>query len=349
MRTVPCLLPIAALLASGCNVDAPKQYLVPDLRVLAVRAQVVPATTLAADPQMGATMTGTTLSPSGGETVQLEALVANPLNRATPTIEWYTCDPQTFANPKPPCFDDAWLGNPSAFATATPADGVYALGSANPATLALATAPQTLRQAILQAFWDRVALMLRKPDCDLYVGLQIVVVVRSEGVTEVAVKRVRVVADATLLPYLPNDKYVPNLNPVAGALQANPGVVDTCTGGVPLANACTPATASVDCAGGACGANGRCALPGGPVTLCAAASPPEQAAYSCPPDGSAPTLYPETLQWQWYVTAGEIAGTGFQGNATGDHIDLTPPGGAFTLWAILRDGRGGTDWFVRSF
>jgi hypothetical protein len=32
------------------------------------------------------------------------------------------------------------------------------------------------------------------------------------------------------------------------------------------------------------------------------------------------------------------------GNAEGSHLDFVAPPGPFTLWLILRDGRGGDAW-----
>lgn len=350
MRSLRTLPPLVALLAAGCNLNAPKQYLVPDLRVLAARAQVLPALTAAADPQIGADSLG---NPAGGDAVQLEALVANPRNRTVPTIEWYTCNPPTLAVPVPPCFDDAWLQRPDRFAAATAADGVYALGTTNPVTLDLSTAPEALRRALLTAFTDRLVLMGGKADCDFYAPLQIVIVARAEGLTEVAVKRVRVVPDAALRGALPTDHYLINFNPVRKTVQANPALLDTCEGGVPLDVTCAIDT---DCGSvGTCGPDNRCALPppskpGGALTFCASASDTTQSPPLCPVDGSPPTEFvPETLEWQWYLSAGEIGGAGFDGNVVGDDIDLTPPAAPFTLWAILRDGRGGTDWMVRDF
>lgn len=350
MRSLRTLPPLVALLAAGCNLNAPKQYLVPDLRVLAARAQVLPALTTNADPQIGADALG---NPVGGETVQVEALVANPRNRVGPTIEWYTCNPPTHLKPIPPCFDDAWLQSPDRFAAATAADGVYALGTSNPVTLDLSTAPDALRRALLAAFADRLLLMNGKADCDFYAPLQLVIVIRAEGVTEVAVKRVRVVPDATLRGTLPTDHYLINFNPVRKTVQANPADADLCTEGVPLDITCA---SDADCAGGTCGTDSRCALPpspskpGGALTFCASATDTTQSPPLCPVDGSAPTEFvPETLEWQWYLSAGEIGGAGFDGNVVGDQIDLTPPAAPFTLWAILRDGRGGTDWMVRDF
>jgi hypothetical protein len=61
----------------------------------------------------------------------------------------------------------------------------------------------------------------------------------------------------------------------------------------------------------------------------------------CDPD---PRPAQEGLEWQWYVTDGEFPDEGGVGNARGDHLDFVRPPGPFTLWGILRDGRGGVDW-----
>ena len=61
------LATLALALAAGCDTGFSPQYLVEDLRILAVRVQVVGS--LAADADLG-------------ETVRLTALVANPRGRA---------------------------------------------------------------------------------------------------------------------------------------------------------------------------------------------------------------------------------------------------------------------------
>ncbi len=63
----------------------------------------------------------------------------------------------------------------------------------------------------------------------------------------------------------------------------------------------------------------------------------------CEPDGSHSTPF-ESLEWQWYVTDGEFPEEGGVGNATGGDVDFIRPPGGFTLWTIVRDGRGGSDW-----
>ena len=80
------LATLALALAAGCDTGFSPQYLVEDLRILAVRVQVVGS--LAADADLG-------------ETVRLTALVANPRGRA-PRVRWATCIPDgTEALPLP--------------------------------------------------------------------------------------------------------------------------------------------------------------------------------------------------------------------------------------------------------
>jgi len=77
------LLPLALLALGACIDDLAPQYRVTDLRILAVRAEVPPA---AADAASFA-------DPMPGETLRLEALVANPLGHAPVTVTWYGCWP----------------------------------------------------------------------------------------------------------------------------------------------------------------------------------------------------------------------------------------------------------------
>lgn len=334
MRRLSPIPPLLVLLLAACNFDAPKQYLVPDLRILAVSAEVQPPLSSAADPQFG-------------ETVRLDALVANPLNRSTPTLSWFVCDPPTLEQPLSPCLEESWLREPDRFETATAADRVYRIpGTTETVTLDLSTADAALQTAAATALGEKLMLSTARPDCELYATLPLVIVARSEGVTEVALKRVRITPTAAMRALVPTaqDYYLLNLNPAVGAVQANPTDVAACTGGTPVD---TPCAGPADCSGGACGADGYCALPAGNLTLCARASSTRQQPWQCPADGP-PYLDDETLEWQWYVSAGTIAGTGFDGNAVGDDIDLQPPSAPFTLWAILRDGRGGTRWVVRT-
>jgi hypothetical protein len=350
MRRLSPIPSLAVLLLAACNFDAPKQYLVPDVRILAVASQVQPTISSAADPELG-------------ETLQLDALVANPRNRAAPVLSWFACNPPTLEEPLNPCLREEWLRDPDRFETATAADHVYRIPGATE-TVSLNLAPPApgdpadpAREGLLAAAATALTQKLwlatpsaenpdARPDCELFATLPLVIVARTEGVTEVALKRVRITPTALLRASFPTakDYYLLNNNPGVGAVQANPTDLDKCTGGTPVDSTCA---GPIDCNGGVCGADGYCVLPTGNLTLCARASTTLQQPWQCPADGP-PYLEDETLEWQWYVSAGTIAGTGFDGNAVADDIDLQPPSGQFTLWAILRDGRGGTRWVLRT-
>jgi hypothetical protein len=309
MRTIPLAVPLLSLLAA-CNMDAPQQYLPPDLRIVAIRASAGGGPAADADID---------------ENVSLEALVLNPLNRTGVTLEWYGCLPAP-PGQLSPCEDPDVLRYPYSLGTTA---GVVPLGPGTPITLA--TAPY--HDALVAATGELVAAATAEPrlQCQLYFELPIVAVVtESTGqVTEVALKHVRIAPSAARAAF--PGAYVLNLNPVlhpADALDpyepllVNPDVADGCLGGVPLGTT----------------------LQSGKVTLCALEKAGSRQDYNrCESNGD---RVPETevMDWQWYVTAGEIAQAGFDGNVTDNPIDLTPPGGDFTLWTIVRDGRGGSDW-----
>jgi hypothetical protein len=95
------------------------------------------------------------------------------------------------------------------------------------------------------------------------------------------------------------------------------------------------------CAGGISLSSGP--FPSGRTTICGTARFPSAEVFNvCDPNAITPT--DENLGWQWYVTDGDFPKVGGVGNASGDHVDFDRPSGPFTLWAILRDGRGGDDW-----
>lgn len=326
MRSLRRLLPILALLGA-CSVEAPQQYRVPDLRILAIRDWI--GSTPTADADLG-------------DTITLEALIANPQGRAPVTVEWYACAP-VFAPPLPPCVDSAWLQRPDDFPSAP---GVIPLGSTARVSTGLPEL-QALLQAASTAFLQ-AAVAEPSLQCSLYAEVPVVAIARAGEVVEVAVKRVRVTPTTAIASY-PSlvGAYVVNLNPAVGAVQLAPTDVDACSGGSSLATACS---GPAECGGSACAPDGFCAVPltaGVTRTLCARGDTAWLQTYNqCGPDGSRLQLE-EELEWQWYVSAGTIAQAGFDGNAVGNTVDLEPPSGPFTLWAIVRDGRGGTAWIVR--
>ena len=311
----------ALLLALACNRGFEPQYRVTDLRILAVRADVVGS----ADPTTGVT----TADPYAGQTVQLEALVVNPQGRTGLTVTWYACAPTTGGS-LPPCLDPTVLSDPSALSV--PGSGAFVIGTgAQPTAIPLSNPP--LPQPVLDAFAAAMqqarnqALLQPTYQCRIYVEIPVVVVAAAEGHEEVAVKLVRLVqapADATP----PYDGYVVNQNPLVGDAYRAPTDADACTGGTSI-DPPDPSTA----------------FPEGRTTLCARASDgsPPQTYYLCADDG-ARTPYAENYGWQWYVSDGEFPDVGGLGNAEGTSLDFTRPAGAFTMWLILRDGRGGDSW-----
>ena len=314
MKPLRLLAPLISL-AAACGLDAPQQYLVPDLRVVAIGASA------SGGPYADADIT---------ETVTLEALVLNPLGRTGVTLEWYGCLP-ALPGALAPCEDPDVLRDPQVLrdrASLGDTAGPFhiATGSPAPVTLDLSVA----QEEILLAATDLLvvqATTTKRLQCVLYFELPIVAVVTEDSgeVTELALKYVRI-APAAAQAAFPG-AYERNTNPVIAAREVNPAVPDDCTGGVPLTGT----------------------LPAAEATVCARATPDSPQDYKRCDEGGAPSVPNEVedLDWQWYASAGEIAQAGFNGNVTANPIDFTPPAGAFTLWTIVRDGRGGTDWAPR--
>jgi hypothetical protein len=305
-RAVRRLVPPALLLALACNTGFEPQYRVTDLRILAVSAQVV-----------GSRSADVSLV----DAVQLETLVANPRGRAPLTVRWFACVPAAL-EAVPPCVDPEFLKDPVGLAAA---NGVPEIARGErPAAIPLSELAQ-LGGALEELSAAVIALALAEPTfrCRLYVELPLVVVAEADGARQVAVKRVRLVPRASDLAPYPElgARYELNLNlnpRVAGVLRA-PGDEETCDGGAPLADPVPAAS-----------------------VLCARGDAP-QPFEVCGPSGE-PARVTETYSWQWYATDGEFPEFDGIGNATGGSVEFTRPPGAFTLWAIVRDGRGGEAW-----
>jgi hypothetical protein len=191
--------------------------------------------------------------------------------------------------------------------------------------------------------------------CRLYAEVPVILIVEANGAVQSALKRVRLAPAQEVKGTPLAGGYLVNRNPQIETVLAGAQNPDDCTGGGTAL--VVPCVSSGDCAGEQCrfdaSGQGRCdvPLPPGQTALCATsqtgAGGPEFF-NQCAPDGTR-TVLQESLSWQWYVTAGTIAGTGTVGNATGDHVDLERVAGPFTLWVIVRDGRGGESWERRDF
>jgi hypothetical protein len=292
------LVPTALLLAAACNTGFDPQYLVTDLRILAVSVEVAGSATADAAP---------------GDAVQLRALVANPLRREPLVVRWFVCPPGE-ADSVPPCLDTELLKDPTALAAAP---GVV--------EIARGETPSPIPMPELrQATDDAIRLALEEPAraCRLFVEVPILVVAEAEGRREVAVKRARLVPRAEDLAPYPElaDAYRPNQNPRATGVVRAPGDRETCRDGTSL----------------------TAGLPLGRALLCGRATGADT--FDVCGAGGERTSVPETYSWQWYVTGGEFPGFDGKGNATGYVIELERPAEEFTLWVIVRDGRGGEGW-----
>lgn len=340
-------------LAAGCNTGFAPQYRVTDLRVLAVRSQVVGMATHAADADLG-------------DTVRLTALVANPLARQPLQIRWRACAPSA-TELLSPCLDPQWLATPERFDTPEAANlGVFALEEVPGATLApdgtWIEVPLTdpgVQAIIQQAFDQAIQFAIDNPPyrCTLYVELPVVVIVEAGGLQQVSVKRVRLTPKSQIQSNQDlAGKYILNVNPGITGLYFDPSDQDSCVGGAPLAVTCdalscdTAETCEPDPQGGL----PVCApLPGGldatPRVLCGRIDDRfTQEFNQCSPSGT-PVAFDERTTWQWYTTGGSLSDADGVGNATSAHPKLTRPQEAFTLWLLLRDGRGGEAWLRRDF
>jgi hypothetical protein len=306
MKHARALLLAAAGLLAACNTNVDPQFRVKDVRILAVRSRLAPAPLALAD-----------VSP--GDTVTLDALVVNPLGRPDLRVDWFACLPPA-SDAVTPCSDVQTLHDPGRLAglASGPSPSVLALGFDT--TTVTTTVP-----ALSEALGFVIATAEARPTyaCRMYAEIVVVVVATGGPRPQVAVKTVRVKPPSSAITAagLP-DVYVLNHNPaVAGVFRA-PADADACTGGVSLASG---------------------PFPGGRTTICATARDLSVEQYNvCDP--GAVTAFDESLGWQWYVSDGDFPKVGGVGNATGGHVDFDRPAGAFALWAILRDGRGGDDW-----
>jgi hypothetical protein len=332
-RTRPLLL--GALLLGACNEEFLPQYLVTDFRILAVRAEVVGSEPLA--------------DGDSGDTVRLEALLANPQGLSPVAVRWKACFPiegQTV----PPCLDAAYLADPDRL---DGAPGVVDLGTGLAVTVPVPPEMATALTALIaRATADPVYA------CTLYAQVPVVAIATAGSQRRVALKGARLTPWREVAGTPLEGAYVPNRNPGLEAVVAGPDSTDSCAGGTPAARPCLTAA---DCGGPAClpdpgGGPGQCddPRPAAGATLCARhAVDAVQAVLQCRPDGSHVSLA-EEIDYQWYVTGGSFDGPTVErvsgtGNVTDRAVTFWPPAGPFTMWVIIRDGRGGSGWLRRDF
>lgn len=301
-------LVLACLLAVACGPRLEPQHRVTDLRVLGVRAEA------------GG---GSSADPSPGQDLVLRALVANPRGRPGAVVRWYGCVP-TASESAGPCADLAVLADPGRL----PADPRFMLlGACEPdasgecaVTVALPDVGAALEHALAVAERDPAFA------CRVYAEWPIVAVAGAEGREELALKRIRVVPSAEQLAARGLvASYAPNPNPVVSDVVRDRPRWGTCQGGIPV----VPDP-----------------FPPGETTLCATGGGDDRF-LGCTPGGALVAAV-ERPAWQWFVTDGVFPE--FEdgaGNADRNEPRFQRASGPFTLWVVVRDGRGGEAWLRR--
>ncbi len=329
------ILAALALLAAACNTGFEPQYRVKELRILAVRSEV----SFAVPPASGST--DATFPPADvapDQTLKLTALVVNPTS-APLTVSWFGCLPGG-TDALPPCLDPEILKEPGALAALAdtgPQSGVVKIGGVFFPPPAPLTAIPEVRLAVTEpavrdALAALTALVADQPtyQCRAFVEAAAVLEAEAGGRRQIAVKRVRLTPTPQAAAAPPfSGGYAANRNP------AIEGV------GVHLEG-------DTDCGGTVLTPGERfTGFPTGRTFLCGYSKGRSVEGFNvCGPSGVQPPPGEETLSWQWYVTDGAFPDTSSIGNATGDKPDFERPPGEFTIWAILRDGRGGEDWKI---
>jgi hypothetical protein len=335
---------LAAALLAACNTGFDPQYRVTDLRILAIRDYPAnaPPPSPAAD-----------LNPT--DTLALDALVVNTLSRPGFEVRWVACLPPA-SDALVPCADNAYLADPAKLlaAASVPGSGVLLLPSGPHIEVPLPDVTAALQFAVYLASRDQTY------ECRLYSELVVVAIAQAEGKQSIAQKRVRILPTAQQLASTPGveNRYTLNLNPIFGDIRLQPDDRITCAGGIsicwvpgqckgsssmapfpgPFPTAPFPAGKIVMCGqGGAGDTNLGGGGSGGAVGQYNVCNP-------SPPGTRSTSQVNEILDWQWYVTDGDFPKVGGVGDAMGGDVDFERPPGAFTLWAIVRDGRGGVDW-----
>ena len=322
----------AALATLACNANVPPQWRVGDLRILAVRSEVVGS---GPPPYADA---------DSGDTLEITALVPNPLGRATFRVRFAACLP-TGTQALPPCLDPSALRDVDKV-LADP--GVVQLGEGTPAGPD-AYAVTVSVPDLTTLFQQVIARAEASPglQCALFLELPVLVVADAGAAHQLAVKRVRLTPRSLVAGTPLQNAYVPNRDPQPLGTWFVLDENAPCGTGTPVA---VPCSARAPCIIGACGADGFCAgtIPNQTGFLCPLHDGTSVGEYNqCAPDGTR-TLYSESLEWQYYATDGDFPDADVFGNATGTTAKFVPPAGAFTLWTILRDGRGGEGWVSRA-
>lgn len=309
----PLLLACAAVLLGACNVNVDPQFRVKDVRVLAVRSHV---------------LGGTFADPFPGDTVVLDALVANPLARPGLAVDWFVCLPGG-TEAVAACSDLATLADPGRLRALAAVRGSPVVELPDHGTTARFLVPALTDAGISKALQLVIRNAVKQPTyrCSLYAPIWVAAFASAGGKQSTATKVVRVKPPSALTDFKATgvenlDQYVRNDNPMMTDLLRAPRP-DTCAGGPSIRTAPFPA---------------------GRTVICGVEPEVEEQYIACDPSGTTTSSVPDPMSFQWYVTDGDFPKEGGVGNARGNDLEFDRPAGAFTLWSIAHDDRGGADW-----
>lgn len=341
-RSFPCLL-AAALATSACvsGFDRNDQT-VNSLRILGASAHI--------DSGDGVDWADADV----GDTVTFEALLANPTGVPGVTVTWVTCIPPVNKTVTP-CSSETVLRNPADLidmARKDPSSGVILLGVGETIRFTVPAEVQPLLDSLIANADAHL-----NAQCSLYTPTPVIIIAQgTDGTTVSAVKNLRLSPWSKVGPGASDpalQHYIRNANPSIVAL--NLPTDSTACDGQTLVQSCQT---NADCGGDTCSADGWCPpapFPSGPTTICGQIPDADsQTYYYCGMDGvdGSELEYPSIT---WYETAGTEA------SISNKHVAGTPdlpsrtfqvvarPPGPFTLYGVVRDGRGGENWIAQDF
>ncbi len=293
-----------------------------------------------------------------GDTVHLEALVANPTGLSTVTVTWLACLP--IPGQSQPCTDDKYLRDPVSIIglSSDPSTGVLQLGTGTAFDYVVPDDVKPLLDGVLTR-----ADMAVNAECALYMQVPLLVIAQdsANGAVFAAVKNLRLspwkeIAQANNPAY---SYYVRNANPSIQSMTI-PASTALCDGQA-LASGCVT---DADCSGGATCQDHYCrpggVFPGGQQSVCLLLAS-AQSYYTCGLDGpqitnpSDPPNIPEQPAVTWYMTGGSLSAYPAPTNGSGGsttsrtYTYFTRPPGPFTIYGVVRDNRDGETWIAQDF
>lgn len=331
-RTAPFALSLIAVTASCIQGGGRNDQIVSGPRILGVRSEVVGQEGDWADADVG-------------DRLRLSVLIANPGNVAPLRVTWVACLPISEQS-LTPCEDSAALRDP---ASLPGRPGVLELGEGEVLEIDVPPDAAPLLDGVIARADANPAAV-----CNVFVEVPLIVGLYAGDQTLFASKQLRLAPYGRIAAAPERYRYARNANPAIQAVVLDPPSEDACVG-ESIVTACAT---DVDCGGASC-VGGLCPatpIPGDLHVLCGEVPASRVQEFTpCGVDGpmEAENEEPEIT---WYATGGIIEAVEGMGHIPGSSTlasrtftEFTRPDGPFTLWAVIRDGRGGVGWLRQDF